>query len=748
MNKEKPRYSNHITAIKPKTTKLRPFIVADTETLLDEKSHAHVPYAVGYMLVSPGDDVGSKADYEIETRFSESHVKFLPKMEDRSKRMMFEFLNSLERTLTVNKSVRTVYFHNLAKFDGIFFMRHYVERTDNIYRFKPLIRNHMLYELKVHKGRKLLMRFRDSCNLLPGSLASLAERLCPQLGPKGSIQHQEVRLSNLQERGEELLSYMRQDIRLLGGVMLKAQEIYWLNYQIYIEELMTLSSLATRIFRMKYYDEKRFPIHIPNRNEDTFIRRGYYGGHTDAYIPSGENLYYYDVNSLYPFIMKTYPMPGGVPVWRGNLEGERLDDLFGFIEALVVCPSDIIRPFLPYRDKNSNTLLFPTGQFAGVYYSEEFQYARDLGYTIIPLRGYLFEKKASPFEAFVSELYGSRQRAKKEGDEAMSYVYKTLMNSLYGRFGINPVSTVTELCDRERYEEFLRKDNFTSANQLTENYYIVSYITNRAEDKDWNPPRISAVQISAAITACSRINMYQYISRDDCYYTDTDSVVLGSPIPDEVISSTELGKFKLEYFVKKGIFLAPKSYYILTTEEKRVLKHKGIAKSLVNEEWFETQYAELHKTKQIPVQTNFQIDWESLNVMKREKIVNLGIKVNTKREPVFDNNQTWVDTTPLNVTDYAGQEKRILEYNLECLQKENAMKDREIEQLRSLIASISSDSLRKDEQGRSQPSDDPNNPAIQSHSSPTLFKHPPIKNKNKNKNKHTYRGKKKKKKPG
>jgi len=184
----------------------------------------------------------------------------------------------------------------------------------------------------------------------------------------------------------------------------------------------------------------------------------------------------------------------------------------------------------------------------------------------------------------------------------------------------------------------------------------------------------------------------------------------------------------------------------LTTEEKRVLKHKGIAKSLVNEEWFETQYAELHKTKQIPVQTNFQIDWESLNVMKREKIVNLGIKVNTKREPVFDNNQTWVDTTPLNVTDYAGQEKRILEYNLECLQKENAMKDREIEQLRSLIASISSDSLRKDEQGRSQPSDDPNNPAIQSHSSPTLFKHPPIKNKNKNK--HTYRGKKKKKKPG
>lgn len=189
----------------------------------------------------------------------------------------------------------------------------------------------------------------------------------------------------------------------------------------------------------------------------------------------------------------------------------------------------------------------------------------------------------------------------------------------------------------------------------------------------------------------------------------------------------------MEYFVKKGIFLAPKSYYLLTTEDRRILKHKGLAKSLVSEEWFETQYAELHKTKQIPVVSNFQIDWESPNIMMMDKIVNLGIKVNTKREPVFDNNQTWVDTTPLNVTDYAGQEERILEYNLKCVQKQNAMKDREIERLRSIITSLSSDSLRKDEQGRSQTSDDPNQPAIQSpglgHSSPTLFMHPPKKKK-------------------
>ncbi|KAK8958377.1 hypothetical protein KSP40_PGU000629 [Platanthera guangdongensis] len=40
--------------------------------------------------------------------------------------------------------------------------------------------------------------------------------------------------------------------------------------------------------------------------------------------------------------------------------------------------------------------------------------------------------------------------------------------------------------------------------------------------------------------------MYPYISREDSYYTDTDSVVLRNPLPGECISSVELGKFKLE----------------------------------------------------------------------------------------------------------------------------------------------------------------------------------------------------------
>lgn len=121
--------------------------------------------------------------------------------------------------------------------------------------------------------------------------------------------------------------------------------------------------------------------------------------------------------------------------------------------------------FEDYQDalstrKNQN-LIFPTGGFVGVYYSEELKYARDLGYTVLPISGYLFEKMESPFSHFVSSPFVSRLEAKKSGNEALSYVCKILMNSLYGRFGINPKSTRTEVCHKDRYHKLMKNSEYS-----------------------------------------------------------------------------------------------------------------------------------------------------------------------------------------------------------------------------------------------------------------------------------------------
>jgi hypothetical protein len=48
---------------------------------------------------------------------------------------------------------------------------------------------------------------------------------------------------------------------------------------------------------------------ISNRDMWNSIKKGYYGGIAEVYKPYGENLYYYDVNSLYPYTALN-DMPG------------------------------------------------------------------------------------------------------------------------------------------------------------------------------------------------------------------------------------------------------------------------------------------------------------------------------------------------------------------------------------------------------------------------------------------------------
>lgn len=233
---------------------------------------AHTPYAAGLMMVCPGEKIN---DIMIETFFSEDYSIILDKFEDRSTKLLYDLIVRISIIARKEKSVLTIYFHNFSRFDGIILLKHITLHHKN-YRLKTLMRNLRLYELTVYDGKKLLFRFRDSLNLLPGTLSSLGRNLCPELGEKGSINHDEVDVTNLKSNKKILLDYMKQDILLLGGVMQKAQEIYNAVYNVDIESKITVSSLALSIFRMKYYDASNWPIYIPNINEDRFIRKGYY----------------------------------------------------------------------------------------------------------------------------------------------------------------------------------------------------------------------------------------------------------------------------------------------------------------------------------------------------------------------------------------------------------------------------------------------------------------------------------------
>ena len=73
---------------------------------------------------------------------------------------------------------------------------------------------------------------------------------------------------------------------------------------------------------------------------DFYVRKGYYGGATDHYKMYGKNLYYYDINSLYPKAMLN-PMPFNPVKYHADLNNTDINSFWGFALAEIEYPKNI-----------------------------------------------------------------------------------------------------------------------------------------------------------------------------------------------------------------------------------------------------------------------------------------------------------------------------------------------------------------------------------------------------------------------
>jgi hypothetical protein len=113
------------------------------------------------------------------------------------------------------------------------------------------------------------------------------------------------------------------------------------------------------------------------------IKKGYTGGSVVVFKPYGENIYRYDVNSLYPYVMKEYPMPTGNPTYFEGDISQIEKKPFGIFEVEVESPKDINIPLLQLRYKTDKGLrtIAPKGKWNSTYFSEELYNASNYGYT-------------------------------------------------------------------------------------------------------------------------------------------------------------------------------------------------------------------------------------------------------------------------------------------------------------------------------------------------------------------------------
>src|ERR1700738_4798651 len=112
-----------------------------------------------------------------------------------------------------------------------------------------------------------------------------------------------------------------------------------------------------------YIKDSKLPLN--NKfNIFNFMHLGYYGGRTEVFKPYGKNLYYYDINSLYPHVaLKNMPGLESSYIKNFSNEGINLDKIFGIFKAKVKT-NNLALGLLPIKTQLG--LIFPNGEYEGI----------------------------------------------------------------------------------------------------------------------------------------------------------------------------------------------------------------------------------------------------------------------------------------------------------------------------------------------------------------------------------------------
>jgi len=538
------------------------------------------------------------------------------------------FINQLLTIFTKDSNTLVVYAHNFASFDGIFIFKHLIRygKVESLVRDGKLFSLKMTLNIKGYKNKTI--HFKDSYLLLPLGLRALSKAF----GVKSIKSYFPFNLTNifyievfpqfeywtgitLSEYDtlaaeflkkswnfkDEAIKYCKLDCQSLHEILVIFNELIFSHFKFNIHIPLTLPALAMSIYRSLFMPKNT--IYQLGGNVERDIRQSYTGGAVDVYIPHNRlsgffnniktmftKLFYYDVNSLYPFIMANTPMPVGKPVaFKGNIRN--VDPYaFGFFYCKITSPEYLEHPILQRRIKTNEGLrtIAGLGTWEGWIFSGEMDNAMRFGYQFEIKNGYQFEK-GYIFKDYVERMYSLRMKYEK--GHPMNLIAKLLMNSLYGKFAMKNEGTLIEIFDTsnetenqlleqmlEVYGETLQ-DDFKIGNHILTVRKSMLNQTSSENDEVFHGLNVN-VAIASAITGRARMWMSNVKNNPNfnLYMSDTDSAVTDAPLPSFMVGSG-LGQFKLENTIDRAVFLAPKVYGFVDVDGNEVIKVKGLSKA-------------------------------------------------------------------------------------------------------------------------------------------------------------------------
>jgi hypothetical protein len=268
----------------------------------------------------------------------------------------FNYLKKVVDNEIVLEGKLTIFAHNLGNFDGYFLYKGLMlcYNPDHV----TCIMDESNSFISIQHLNVPFIEWKDSLRIFPTNL----DKLCKMFGVDSKTstynpQFNSISLFNNQELLQLFIQYSLQDAKSLYQALTTAQSIYFDKFKVDLVSVYSTATLSLKIFRTMFQDQ---PIFILPYNIDSTIRDGYFGGGTDVYKAYAKNVYYYDVNSLYPFAMLN-PMPYNI-LNNGkmiSLINRTLDSFFGFAYVKIVCPIDMLRPVLPFH--HDGKTIYPVG---------------------------------------------------------------------------------------------------------------------------------------------------------------------------------------------------------------------------------------------------------------------------------------------------------------------------------------------------------------------------------------------------
>lgn len=434
-----------------------------------------------------------------------------------------------------------IYFHNL-KFDGIFILdwllKHgysWTKENPGVKQFSSLIsRMGQFYSITVVFETEYRVEFRDSFKKLPMSVSAIAKAFNLH-DQKLEIDYEKPRpigyIPTEQER-----RYQRNDVAIVA----QALEVQ------FAEKMTKLTAGADSLATYKKMTGKlfirRFPILSPEI--DSEIRKAYRGGFTYASPRFSRRLNgegsVYDVNSLYPSVMRNSLLPYGDPMYS---EGGPTTQRPLYISSITIKAT--LKPnHIPCIQIKKNLTFNPTEYLTEINEPTEVVatnidielWKKHYDLKILSWNG-TFEFRGS--HGFFDEYVDHFMEIKKNSTGGLRQIAKLHLNSLYGKFATNPDITG---------KHPVLKDN------------RVSLEMNEMETRDpvYTPMGVFITAHARSKTINAAQDNYETFA-----YADTDSLhLVGPTTPPETlwVDPVELGAWKHEGNFTKSVYIRAKQY--------------------------------------------------------------------------------------------------------------------------------------------------------------------------------------------